>query len=40
MIAKENILETIRRCTDIINYLLTTDSVEFKTHTRETISKR
>lgn len=39
MIAKENILETIRGCTDIINYLSSTDSVSFKTYNGETISK-
>ena len=34
-----NIIETIDGCNDIINYLLTTDSVAFKTYTGTTISK-
>lgn len=39
MIAKKDIIETIRGCTDIINYLSSTDSVSFKTYNGETISK-
>ena len=39
MIPKKAILETIDGCNDIIDYLLTTDSVEFKTHTGTTVSK-
>lgn len=36
---KSHIIETIDGCNDIINYLLTTDSVAFKTYTGTTISK-
>ena len=39
MIPKKAILEIIDGYNNIIDYLLTTDSVKFKTHTGTTVSK-
>lgn len=38
-LSKSYIIETIEGCNDIIDYLLTTNSVTFKTETRVTTSR-
>lgn len=38
-LSKSYIIETIEGCCDIIDYLLTTNSVTFKTETRVTTSR-